>query len=161
MADDGEISFYDVKTRRIVSIPRREVHTAVYTRTPQDGRPQTRYALRGKVDGRNVTKFVNQATAASFDGGNTLIEASTAPPVLETSAIARLDESLEALSRVELPTDTPRSVRLVEAAVRILHELRDGKVRLSDVDPEVFEYLTAELQIRMGYDVIFGPYRSL
>jgi hypothetical protein len=62
------ISFYDVKTRESVDVPESDVSKTKYERTTKDGKVQVRYALRGSYEGRNLTKFVSQATWDSFDG---------------------------------------------------------------------------------------------
>ena len=56
------ISFYDVKTRESVEVPESDVSKTKYERTTKDGKVQVRYALRGSYQGRNLTKFVSQAT---------------------------------------------------------------------------------------------------
>ena len=55
------ISFYDVKTRQSVQVDEGNVTKTKYERTTKEGKVQVRYALRGKYDGRNLTKFVGQA----------------------------------------------------------------------------------------------------
>lgn len=55
------ISFYDVKTRQSVSVDESDVTKTKYERTTKEGKVQVRYALRGKYDGRNLTKFVGQS----------------------------------------------------------------------------------------------------
>lgn len=55
------VSFYDVKTRQSVDVPESAVTKTKYERTTAAGKTQVRYALRGKYDGRNLTKFVGQA----------------------------------------------------------------------------------------------------
>lgn len=53
----ANIEFYDVKTRKKVSLPEKDVVKTKFT--TKNG--QTRYGLRGKTsDGRNLTKFVSQ-----------------------------------------------------------------------------------------------------
>lgn len=60
------VSFYDVKTRQAVEVSESDVTKTKYERTTKDGKVQVRYALRGKFEGRNLTKFVNQATWESM-----------------------------------------------------------------------------------------------
>jgi hypothetical protein len=62
------ISFYDVKTRESVDVPESDVSKTKYERTTKDGKVQVRYALRGSYQGRNLTKFVSQATWDEFAG---------------------------------------------------------------------------------------------
>jgi hypothetical protein len=62
------VSFYDVKTRQSVDVPESDVSKTKYERQTKAGKTQVRYALRGKYQGRNLTKFVNQATWESFSG---------------------------------------------------------------------------------------------
>ena len=62
------VSFYDVKTRQSVDVPESDVSKTKYDRQTKAGKTQVRYALRGKYQGRNLTKFVNQATWESFSG---------------------------------------------------------------------------------------------
>jgi hypothetical protein len=61
------ISFYDVKTRQSVEVPETDVSKTKYERTTKEGKVQVRYALRGKYDGRNLTKFVGQADWDKLD----------------------------------------------------------------------------------------------
>jgi hypothetical protein len=60
------VTFYDVKTRQSVDVPETDVTKTKYERTTKAGKVQIRYALRGSYQGRNLTKFVNQATWDSF-----------------------------------------------------------------------------------------------
>jgi hypothetical protein len=62
------VSFYDVKTRQSVDVPESDVSKTKYERTTKDGKVQVRYALRGKYEGRNLTKFVGQADWDAFSG---------------------------------------------------------------------------------------------
>jgi uncharacterized protein (DUF1501 family) len=62
------VKFYDVKTRQSVEVPEADVSKTKYERTTKDGKVQVRYALRGKFDGRNLTKFVGEADWNAFDG---------------------------------------------------------------------------------------------
>jgi hypothetical protein len=55
------VTFYDVKTRQKVEVADGDVSKTKYERTTKDGKVQVRYALRGKFEGRNLTKFVSQA----------------------------------------------------------------------------------------------------
>jgi len=56
------VTFYDVKTRASVEVADTDITKTKYERTTSAGKVQVRYALRGKYDGRNLTKFVNEAT---------------------------------------------------------------------------------------------------
>jgi hypothetical protein len=62
------VSFYDVKTRQKVDVPESDVSKTKYERTTKEGKVQVRYALRGKFDGRNLTKFVGQVDWDAFNG---------------------------------------------------------------------------------------------
>jgi hypothetical protein len=62
------VSFYDVKTRQKVDVNESDVTKTKYERTTKEGKVQVRYALRGKYEGRNLTKFVGQADWDAFDG---------------------------------------------------------------------------------------------
>ncbi len=62
------VSFYDVKSRQKVDVAESDVSKTKYERTTAAGKVQVRYALRGKYDGRNLTKFVGQADWDAFDG---------------------------------------------------------------------------------------------
>jgi hypothetical protein len=62
------VSFYDVKTRQKVDVPESDVSKTKYERTTKEGKVQIRYALRGKYEGRNLTKFVGQADWDTFTG---------------------------------------------------------------------------------------------
>jgi hypothetical protein len=62
------VSFYDVKTRQKVDVPESDVSKTKYERTTKEGKVQIRYALRGKFEGRNLTKFVGQADWDTFTG---------------------------------------------------------------------------------------------
>jgi hypothetical protein len=55
------VSFYDVKTRQKVDVPESDVTKTKYERTTAAGKVQVRYALRGKYQGRNLTKFVGES----------------------------------------------------------------------------------------------------
>ena len=55
------ISFYDVKSRQKVDVAESDVTKTKYERETKEGKTQVRYALRGKYEGRNLTKFVGQA----------------------------------------------------------------------------------------------------
>jgi hypothetical protein len=58
MAKKVEVEFYDVKTRKKVSLD--EKHVLKTTFTTKNG--QVRYGFRGKTeDGRMLTKFVSKA----------------------------------------------------------------------------------------------------
>jgi len=61
------VSFYDVKTRQKVEVSENDVTKTKYERTTKDGKTQVRYALRGKFEGRNLTKFVGQADWDALD----------------------------------------------------------------------------------------------
>jgi hypothetical protein len=62
------VSFYDVKTRQKVDVPESDVSKTKYERTTKEGKVQIRYALRGKFEGRNLTKFVGQVDWDAFEG---------------------------------------------------------------------------------------------
>lgn len=55
------VTFYDVKSRQKVEVQDGDVTKTKYERTTKDGKTQVRYALRGKYEGRNLTKFVGEA----------------------------------------------------------------------------------------------------
>tara|TARA_A100001011_G_C14229099_1_gene807945 strand:+ start:1082 stop:1411 length:330 start_codon:yes stop_codon:yes gene_type:complete len=55
-----EIEFYDVKERKKVSVSLENVTKTKYERKLSSGKTQTRYAFRGKVDSRQLTKFCSQ-----------------------------------------------------------------------------------------------------
>ena len=55
------VTFYDVKSRQSVEVNDSDVTRTKYERTTKDGKIQVRYALRGKYEGRNLTKFVSEA----------------------------------------------------------------------------------------------------
>jgi len=55
------VTFYDVKTRAKVEVQDADISRTKYERTTAAGKVQVRYALRGKFDGRNLTKFVGEA----------------------------------------------------------------------------------------------------
>lgn len=65
------VTFYDVKSRQKVEVNESDVSKTKYERTTKDGKVQVRYALRGKYDGRNLTKFVGQA---DWDAMNAPVE---------------------------------------------------------------------------------------
>ena len=56
------VTFYDVKSRQSVEVADGDVSRTKYERTTKDGKVQVRYALRGKYEGRNLTKFVSEVT---------------------------------------------------------------------------------------------------
>jgi hypothetical protein len=55
------VTFYDVKLRAKVEVPETDITKTKYERETKEGKIQVRYALRGKYEGRNLTKFVSQA----------------------------------------------------------------------------------------------------
>tara|TARA_A100001015_G_scaffold301007_1_gene387250 strand:- start:522 stop:731 length:210 start_codon:yes stop_codon:yes gene_type:complete len=55
-----EIEFYDVKKREKVKLSLDKIKKTKYERKSADGKIQTRYAFRGSVDNRNLTKFCSQ-----------------------------------------------------------------------------------------------------
>jgi hypothetical protein len=61
------VTFYDVKTRQSVQVRQSEITKTKYERTTKAGKRQVRYALRGKYQGRNLTKFVGQADWEATD----------------------------------------------------------------------------------------------
>lgn len=63
----ADISFYDVKARKMVTVPMSVVKRTTYTRTTKAGKTQIRYALRAKNDGTSLTKFVSKDTYDSTD----------------------------------------------------------------------------------------------
>ena len=62
------VKFYDVKTRQSVEVPESDVTKTKYERTTKEGKVQVRYALRGKFEGRNLTKFVGEADWNTLSG---------------------------------------------------------------------------------------------
>lgn len=64
------INFYNVKTRSTVEVPLEQVKKIIYIRKTSKGN-QERYALRAKVDGTNVTKFVSKQV---YDETNVPVE---------------------------------------------------------------------------------------
>jgi hypothetical protein len=61
------IEFYDVSKRQKVSVPASQVKKRTYTRTTKNGSTQTRYAVVAEMDGRKLTKFVNEQMYNSLD----------------------------------------------------------------------------------------------
>lgn len=61
------MQFYDVKTRQFVEVSDSDLKKTKYTRTTKSGSTQTRYAARGNYQGRNLTKFVSEATWQGMD----------------------------------------------------------------------------------------------
>lgn len=61
------VTFYDVKSRQSVEVNDSDVTRTKYERTTKDGKVQVRYALRGKYEGRNLTKFVSEANWNATD----------------------------------------------------------------------------------------------
>ncbi len=61
------MQFYDVKTRQFVEVSDSDLKKTKYTRTTKSGSTQTRYAVRANYQGRNLTKFVSEATWQSMD----------------------------------------------------------------------------------------------
>lgn len=56
------IEFYDVKNRKKVSVDEKDVRKTKYERTTKDGSKQVRFALRSKLNGVSLTKFVSKDT---------------------------------------------------------------------------------------------------
>lgn len=54
------IEFYDVKNRKKVAVDEKDVKKTTYERTTKDGSKQVRYALRAKVGGVSLTKFISK-----------------------------------------------------------------------------------------------------
>ena len=54
------IEFYDVKNRKKVSVDEKDVKKTTYERTTKDGSKQVRYALRAKLNGVSLTKFISK-----------------------------------------------------------------------------------------------------
>jgi hypothetical protein len=54
------VQFYDVKARAKVDVAEGDIRKTKYVRKLTGGSTQTRYALRAKHNGVNLTKFVNQ-----------------------------------------------------------------------------------------------------
>lgn len=61
------IQFYDVKNRQKVDVDSSEVKKTTYSRQTADGRTQVRYALRARVNGVSLTKFVSQVDWEKLD----------------------------------------------------------------------------------------------
>ena len=55
------MQFYDLKTRSHVDVPESNVRKTRMIRKTKNGE-QVRYALKADYDGRNLYKFVNEAT---------------------------------------------------------------------------------------------------
>ena len=55
------MQFYDLKTRSHVDVPDTNVRKTKMIRKTKNGE-QVRYALKADYDGRNLYKFVNEAT---------------------------------------------------------------------------------------------------
>lgn len=56
----AKFTFYDVKNRKKVEVDEKDVRKKVYVRETSKGK-QERYALRAKVGGVSLTKFVSKA----------------------------------------------------------------------------------------------------
>lgn len=63
----ADVSFYDVKARKMVAVPMSSVKKTTYSRKTKDGKTQTRYALRAKHNGTSLTKFVSMDTFNKTD----------------------------------------------------------------------------------------------
>lgn len=61
------VQFYDVKARAKVDVAESDIKKTKYVRKLSGGSTQTRYALRGKHNGVNLTKFVNQKVWESMN----------------------------------------------------------------------------------------------
>ncbi|MGE4170742.1 MAG: hypothetical protein AB7F28_08520 [Candidatus Margulisiibacteriota bacterium] len=57
----ANVEFYDVKTRKKVSVGAANIKKTKYERKLKDGSKQVRYALRASHDGRKLTKFCSKA----------------------------------------------------------------------------------------------------
>lgn len=62
----ADIQFYDVKARKKVAVPTSQVKKTTYERKTATG-TQVRYALRAKVNGTNLTKFVSKLDWEKLD----------------------------------------------------------------------------------------------
>jgi hypothetical protein len=56
------VTFYDVKTRSKVEVPEVNITKTAYIRETSGGVSVTRYAFRGRYQGRTLTKFVTAET---------------------------------------------------------------------------------------------------
>lgn len=65
----NKVSFYDVKARAKVEVDSTDANLSkrTYTRTTKNGFTQIRYAMQLTVDGRKLTKFINEATYNALD----------------------------------------------------------------------------------------------
>jgi hypothetical protein len=54
------ITFYDVKERKKITLPQEEIKKTTYSRTLKDGRIQIRYAFRAQINDRSFTKFCSK-----------------------------------------------------------------------------------------------------
>jgi hypothetical protein len=61
-----DIQFYDVKARKKVGVPATSVKKTTYERKTATG-TQVRYALRAKVNGTSLTKFVSKVDWEKLD----------------------------------------------------------------------------------------------
>lgn len=62
----AKISFYSVKDKKKVEVDPKDVKKKVYVRETSKGK-QERYALRAKVGGASLTKFVSKADYDKLD----------------------------------------------------------------------------------------------
>lgn len=60
------MQFYDVKTRQSVEVADDKIQKKKMERKTSKGTNQTRYAAVAVVDGRNLFKFINEATYNSL-----------------------------------------------------------------------------------------------
>lgn len=61
------VQFYDVKNRKKVDVDVSDVKKTMYKRQTADGKEQVRYALRAKLNGVSLTKFVSQVDWDKMD----------------------------------------------------------------------------------------------
>ncbi|MEW5839790.1 MAG: hypothetical protein AB1753_02190 [Thermoproteota archaeon] len=54
------IQFYNVKTKKKVSVPEDRLKKTKYERKTKGGAKRVSYALRAEVDGQKLTKFVSK-----------------------------------------------------------------------------------------------------
>ena len=126
--DRESVSFYDVKERCSVQVPRDQVTKTLYSRRTRANREQIRYALRGRYKGRNLTKFIGEADYQAFI------------------------ESSEGQDSEQSDGPTPLSC-ITDRVNGLIKDLVSEPKLLHNLDKDDFERLVAEVLRNHGYNV--------
>ena len=143
---ESEVSFYDVRQRRSVTVPVSAVRTKIYERTNKKGSVERRFALRGpNGSGGWLTRFVSTAEYDRFPVAPTEDDLSLVSrlvvvrDLIETADVSDLDR----LSHREFEVWVAHRYELDGYGVELTRSTRDGGVDIfvSRTDPMLGELL--------------------